>query len=236
MTGHSHDARFDPNEAAKTSRDRSGLYGFLAGLYRQEPTVAVLRRMQEPDFLEAEVAAGISLSNTLTGNLEEELLEDLAVEYTRLFIGPGKHISPYAAIYTGGDGSSLWNSATTSVQNFIRAAGFDYRPDFRDLPDHISVELEFMQHLTAREAAAWGKGDLEGAKRLRRLEARFLTEHLANWIPAFCERITVEANHPFYRALAGLTQGVIRSELQRFEELNSALIPGEEVAQDHAEI
>lgn len=217
MTGKLHKAGINPGEAAETSRDRSGLYGFLATLYWQEPTAALLRRMQEPDFLEAEADAGVSLSKTLACHSEEELLEDLAVEFTALFIGPGKHVAPYAAVYSGGDGASLWNSETSKVQCFIRASGFEYRPDFNDLPDHISVELEFMQHLTARQAAAWDKGDLKEAKRLRYLEATFLRDHLANWIPAFCERITLKAEHPFYRALAGLTQDLIRSELERFE-------------------
>ena len=230
MIGQFHDARLDGGEEAKTSRDRSGLYSFLAALYWQEPTAALLRRMQEPDFLEAEAAAGISLSKTLAGDSEEELLEDLAVEYTRLFVGPGEHIAPYAAVYAGGDGTSLWNSETSKVRYFIRASGFDYRPDFHDLPDHISVEFEFMQHLAARKAAAWDEGDLEEAGRLRLLEARFLTEHLANWIPIICERITVEAEHPFYRALAGLTAGVIQSELESLENPTGALILGEEVA------
>ena len=144
----------------------------------------------------------------------DDALEALAIEYTRLFIGPGGHIAPYAAIYLGGEGASLWGPETVWVKGFIENAGFHYRPDYHDLPDHIAVELEFMQEILAREAKALNKGDGDEAEALRRIEEEFLTRHLVKWVPEFCRRIEGEAELPLYKAIAVLTRDFLFSELE----------------------
>jgi len=192
---------------AETTRARSGLYGLLAAAFRAEPTAALLREMAAPAVRGAMAAVGAAPETDADADVEA-----LAVEYARLFIGPGDHVAPYASVHLGGDGASLWGEKTAWVKNFIEDAGFDYRPDYHGLPDHIAVELEFMQAMTAEEAAALEKGDGERAARIRRAETAFVTEHLATWAPAFCRQVIDRAELPFYRALARVTAGFIASE------------------------
>ncbi|MDH3597498.1 MAG: molecular chaperone TorD family protein [Rhodospirillales bacterium] len=203
-----------PDEAARTAMERSNVYGFLAAVYRSEPTAALLGRMKSPDFLDALGAAGVALEQDLLGLPEAELLEKLAVEYTRLFIGPGSHIPPYSSVHLGGEGASLWGASTAWVKRFIEAAGFEYRPDYHDLPDHVSVALEFMQEITAREACALDEPDADEAGRLLSIEEEFVREHLAAWLPGFCDNVVDQARLPFYGEMAKLTKAFVESELE----------------------
>lgn len=203
----------EPGNAVATARKRSNLYGFLAAVFRAAPTAALLREIREPAVRKALEAAGADLDVGLDGRSEKDLLESLAVEYTRLFIGPGHHIPPYASVHRGGKGASLWGPETTWFKGFVEDAGFNYRPDYHDLPDHVSVELEFMREITAREARALAEEDAGRAKKLRRIEREFLGKHLALWVLEFCRKVAAEAELPFYREVAVLTKGFVESEL-----------------------
>ena len=109
--------------------------------------------------------------------LRKELIEDLAVEYARLFLGPDKHISPHESVHherDGGDWGALWGKSTVEVKKFIESAGLEYISEYSGMPDHISVELEFMQQATSREAQAWESNDSEGALYCLKMEKKFL--------------------------------------------------------------
>lgn len=199
--------------------ERSNLYGFLAAVYRKEPTPELLTLIGEPGFQDALARTGVSLGADIPTRPAAQLVEDLAVEYTRLFIGPGPHVPPYAAIHLGGEGASLWGPSTQWVKRFIESVGFEYEADYRDLPDHIGVELEFMREITAREARALSKGDLEQTGALRDIEREFMGKHLALWTPAFCDKVMAMAELPFFAGAAKLTKDFIRSE---YEELARA--------------
>ncbi len=203
-----------PEVRARTAMERSNLYGFLAAIFREEASTPLLRRMKEPGLLQALEGAGVAFDQAIFDRPEDELVEDLAAEYTRLFIGPGSHIPPYSAIHLGGEGASLWGPSTTWVQRYIEAAGFEYRPDYRELPDHIGVELEFMQVITAREAWALEEQNEDKVLDLRNIEEDFISEHLARWVPIFCERVMTKAELPFYREMAKLTKDFVLSETE----------------------
>jgi TorA maturation chaperone TorD len=89
------------------------------------------------------------------------------------------------------------------------------------MPDHISVELEFMQHVVKREMQAWEAEDNETALLCLKNEKKFVDEHLFGWIPDFCEKVIETADWPFYREMARLTRSFIefeKKELKEFKE------------------
>lgn len=202
------------NDPARTAVERSGLYGFLTVIYRQEPTAALLHRMRDPHVRKALAAAGVAPDTDPPDRPENDLIEDLAVEYTRLFIGPGNHIPPYASVHLWGEGGSLWGASTAWVKRFIETAGFEYRPDYHDLPDHIGVELEFMHEVAAREARAFEEEDEAELATLRQTQREFVGKHLALWVPAFCEEVMARAELPFYGEIAKLTRDFVSSEAE----------------------
>ncbi len=201
-----------PHEMARSARERSHLYGLLAAVYRQEPSAALLRRIREPRFSEALAGAGVRLDKDFLERPEDELLLDLAVEYTRLFIGPGRHVSPHESVHRNGGGGSLWGEATAEVLSFIEACGFRYKSAYHGIPDHIGVEMEFMKEIVAREARAWRREDYRAVARFLRIEEEFIDQHLARWVPAFCQKVIEGADLPFYGEIAKLTVDFLESE------------------------
>ncbi len=197
------------------ARQRSNVYGLLATVYRQEVTSDLLQQIKGPQFLGVLSNLGIQLGDDFFQKHEEELLEEMAVEYTRLFLGPGKHISPHESVHhqrEDGQWGQLWGKSTVDVKKFIEAAGFHYESEYKGLPDHISVELEFMQQVIEREDQAWGEDDRDGALYCREIEKRFIEEHLIRWIPIFCDKVIRESELPFYREMATLTKNFMEFE------------------------
>ena len=202
------------------AKNRSNIYGLLASVYRQEVTSDLIQQIKDPQFLGVLSDLGTEGLDTFLQKPENELLEDLAVEYTRLFLGPGKHISPHESVHhqrDDGQWGKLWGKSTAEVKKFIESTGLDYIEDFKGLPDHISVEFEFMQQLTLREEQAWKEADADKATACRQVEKKFIEEHLTRWIPSFCEQVLQEAELPFYHAMAALTRSFIEFET---EEMN----------------
>jgi TorA maturation chaperone TorD len=204
--------------AAETARERSGLYGFLAEVFRAEPTADLLHKIREPDFLDHLSAAGADPGADFPHRDEDDLIEDLAVEYARLFLGPGPHVHPYAAVYLAGEGASLWGPATAQFIAYSERAGLELASKHRSLPDHVSIEFEFMAKMAAREARAVVRSDPDLAAKCRRIQKTFLDEHLGCWLPRFCARTIEQAKLPFYTAMAKLALGFVESELRCFAE------------------
>jgi putative dimethyl sulfoxide reductase chaperone len=198
--------------AARRATERSNLYGFLATVYREEPTPEFLCHLRDPPFLQVLAAAGVVLDQDLLKLSEEELVSELALEYTRLFLGPGKHVSPHASVHLPEGGGSLYGAPTAAARRFIESTGARYRPDYRGLPDHISVELEFMQQVVLAEAEAWDSQDPEQARKCLSIEKEFLDTHLAGWVPVFCEKVCLQAELSFYCQMAKMTEKFLRTE------------------------
>ncbi len=208
-------------ENMDVARQRSHIYGLLATFYRQEVTSDFLRQIKDPQFIGVFSDLGLELGQDLFQKPEGSVLEEMSVEYARLFLGPGKHISPHESVHLpeeeGGTGQ-LWGKPAVKVKIFIEASGLEYKSEYSGLPDHISVELEFMQHLTLREAQAWEEEEAKGSEFYLKIEKAFIEEHLIHWIPIFCEKVMEEAEMPFYKGMAALTKKFIEFERKELVE------------------
>ncbi len=205
----------EKTDKSTMARQRSDIYGFLAMVYRQEVTSDFLEQIKNPRFLGVLSDLGVEMNGGFFEAPEEKLIEDLAIEYARLFLGPGKHVSPHESVHhqrAERKWGQPWGDSTVEVKKFIETTGLEYQTDYKGLPDHISVEFEFMQQLTLREEQAWGDSDTDGAAYCRKVEEKFIEDHLIPWIPEFCEKIMQEAELPFYRDLAALTRNFIEFE------------------------
>ncbi len=137
----------------------------------------------------------------------------MRVVYARLFVGPGRPAAhPYESVYRHPEGWVMGPWAV-QVRRDYEAEGLSLPADSRELPDHVSLELDFMAHLTAGEAAAWADGQPAVAAEWRRKEFAFLRDHLARWLPAFCGRVLAATDHPFYAPLARLTGAFVPFDL-----------------------
>ena len=192
----------------ETTEYRTNIYGFLSIVYQQEPTKEFIKSLRESNILNVLNKSGLSFDEQITNDGSDNFLNDLILEYTRLFIGPGKHISPYESVYRDNE-DALWSETTVEVKDFIESLGLEYSYNWSGLPDHIGVELEFMQRLTCHEKEAWTQEDKKQAIRCLEFEKRLIDEHLSQWVPIFCNKVKEEARTAFYREMAELTRQFI---------------------------
>lgn len=137
----------------------------------------------------------------------------LKAEYHRLFVGPYRlPAPPYASVYLESE-PTIMGTSTLEVLRMYEEARFLLSPSFKDLPDHVAVELEFMALLCEEERRAWRRGGLCEAAKLLAKEETFLREHLVRWIPHFSSRILSSTDSPFYRALASLLRDYVLLDL-----------------------
>lgn len=137
----------------------------------------------------------------------------LKAEYHRLFVGPYKlPAPPYASVYLESE-PTIMGTSTLEVLRMYEEAGFLLSPSFKDLPDHVAVELEFMALLCEEERRAWRRGGLCEAAKLISLEESFLRGHLVRWIPNFTSKILASTEFLFYWALASLVKDYVLLDL-----------------------
>jgi hypothetical protein len=99
---------------------------------------------------------------------------------------------------------------------FYGAFGMELTPDAAERIDHISIELEFMSVLAAKEAHALEHQlEDEAGATLRDAQKKFLREHLGRWMPAFARRLAKMADSTALGALARLLGEFIRLECAR---------------------
>ena len=209
---------------AEGARIRSNIYGFLSSMFREEITAERLRQIKGPDIKEVLSEMGIQYE-IFSKKDQDQLLEDLAVEYARLFLGPDKHISPHESVHhqrDDGDWGTHWGGSTVDVKKFIETAGLEYKQEYSGMPDHISTEFDFMKEAVGREAQAIEEKDWEGALYCQKMEKKFIYDHLIKWIPAFCDKITSQAELSFYGDLADVTKKFIALEFEEIDECISA--------------
>jgi len=128
--------------------------------------------------------------------------EELLVEHARLFVGPQRVIAPpYGSVYLE-EGRRVMGDSTVKALQAYQEAGLHLDSDFKELPDHIAVELEFVYYLTAKGVDAETAGSVEEANRHFLAREVFLEQHLRRWVPSFCARIAEGTENDFYRGLA----------------------------------
>ena len=140
-------------------------------------------------------------------------LEELLVDYTRLFLGPVQALaSPYGESWLG-SAAPTDDNPPLAVLELYSQGGFEIDEEFRERPDHVAVQLEFLYLLTFNQnhAAAAGKSDEAAAT--QSLQQRFLSEHLGAWIAPFAAAMASGAQSAFYRELGALTERFVRMQV-----------------------
>ncbi len=188
-------------EFERTAARRSQMYALLAVAFGF-PDEDLHEAVREGAFLRSVAdlckAMPHALSTAVTAGLAaapEEYVE-FESEYIRLFdVGAAGPPCPlYGGVYIGDRMKNM--EEATRFYNF-----FELRlsADVRELPDHITTELEFLHYLSFREAEAGHSS--EDVASLRRARHDFLERHLCRWVPRLRERMVKQKPAPFFLAL-----------------------------------
>lgn len=118
-------------------------------------------------------------------SVSKDILEDLQVEYTRLFINGVPHVvaPPYASVYLD---KTLRGKYSDKILTYYRSLGYTLAEN-ADLPDSLIHQLEFLSFL-AEDNNQPG-------------EEEFLACFFLPWFSIFASKVKEEAQHPLYRTI-----------------------------------
>ena len=139
-------------------------------------------------------------------------IETLLVDYTRLFLGPVQALaSPYGESWQSA-AALTEDKPSLAVLDLYSEGGFEIDGEFRERPDHVAVELEFLYLLIFNQNQAARAGKSDEADVTKSLQRRFLAEHLGAWIAPFAAAMASGAQSVFYRELSTLTERFVRMQ------------------------
>ena len=149
-----------------------------------------------------------------TADAWETALEDrepLAVAYARLFLGPFEVLAPpYESMYLDPE-QRLMGRVSQAVAEAYTNAGLGPGSGPKEVPDHITLELEFMYFLgfqaIATDDSLWSE---------RRQQ--FWRIHLGRWLPDLSKNMAQADCHPCYTALGKLLKAFCQSEAVFFSD------------------
>jgi TorA maturation chaperone TorD len=137
-------------------------------------------------------------------------LKSLIIDFTSLFVGPFKLLAPpYGSVYL--EHNKFMGDSTIDVRKFYEDEDLDIV--IKDAPDHITMELEFMYYLSAKQNQATNEENLQNIQLYQQKQKTFLFSHLARWVPKFTENIQKYAQTEFYKKLAQLTEIFVQKDL-----------------------
>lgn len=207
--------------AIEAAAARAGLYSFLARIFAREVDEELLGPLLAPETAELLRPFAPTFESDLRLRLERDgrdrLLEDLAVEYSRLFLGPGRHLDLCESVQRPDvEEAQHWGPHTVEVKRFIEHHGFHLFEDDSRLPDHLSVELDFLAGIVGAELQARRDGDGPRTEQARLIEKTFLREHLLVWGPRVAAEAERESRETLYREVARITRRFLDLEAVEF--------------------
>lgn len=153
-------------------------------------------------------------------------VDPLQIDFARLFIGPFLvPAPPYGSVYLEEE-RRIMGDSTIDARSHYLLLGLDLSQSFKEAPDHVSAELEFMHVLTCRVCEAIESGSRRLLDESLYQRESFLRKHIGAWIPAFTEKVAEHAQTAFYRHLAAATRQFVAEEVDSSP--NAELFPAAE--------
>jgi TorA maturation chaperone TorD len=205
-------------------RLRTQLYGFLGNsllkIMTAETAVGLQQAFWEDFPLDAEadgrIRAGLSSLLACTEALStldpEVALEQVGVEYTRLFIGPGKPAAPpWETLYREG-GTVLFGKPTFEMKQLFARAGVKASADSHQFEDHLGFELLYLGMRGTSFADT--PPTAESISEMR----SFIKEHPLSFIEPLLGKAREAASIGYYPALIELIWGYLLWDFDLLDE------------------
>lgn len=189
---------------------RADLYRLLSRLYLLEVDAALWQGLNKLRFPIESAAGDLKAGyQTVAAYLKENdsteesaVLDDLAVDYARIFlsagVAQGKAAFPYESVYTSRKHLVMQDSRCDVVALYGKKGITPAKDNYHVPEDHLGYLLEYMARLCDEDAVEEQKAFLKG--------------HLLNWVSAFTVDMGKYAATDFYRGLAKVTRGFLQLE------------------------
>jgi len=200
---------------ARIYESRAVVYGAMTRLYLAPPEPEILIDVERTGFLQLMLEVGGEEAGV--GSLLVDS-DELSAEFTRLFLGPGHHVSPHASVYRKDEPQSgeLWGHSTGEVKRFMEHYGLTLHQS-AIIPDHIAVLFEFMQQVQMKVHELMTSDRPESETKVEidlavQVERDFFNNYISGWIDSFLD--AVEKANPclFYAVLARFTRLFMANE------------------------
>jgi TorA maturation chaperone TorD len=219
---------FNPQELAEIARARAAFASFLNIHFTTLPDQAFVKRIRNGEFssvlnslkavenVENDISTGAALMSAYLEMTKadplDKLTENLGVDRTRLYRGVAKGYGPPPPNEMEWAPKGKGFSVLQTIAGIYSQVGLEPSPDVHERLDYISMELDFIGMLALQEAEAWESGDSAKAVELLRLEQSFLTEHLAQWTPAFIDAAMKFVQTDFYKGHMLMLGGYLQQQ------------------------
>lgn len=199
---------------------RQDAYKGLADCYSlpDEGLIPGLKQMERVfEILGSDALSKVALMRSeIQGQLK---LHDLKVDYARLFVGPYSLLAPpYGSVYLEGK-REIMGDSTIDIKKRYAEAGLTTSDRFKEIPDHIRAELEFMYFLIFRQIQALKGESACDVFDLLQKQRSFLQDHLSVWVKDLSQNIERHSQSDFYRHLAVATRTFIEEDFDELAEL-----------------
>ena len=168
-------------------QERSDLYQMLAQAFLTPQSEAHFRAMVDllaDDLAELELDLGYGLDSDVSElRLALSCLadpQDLLQVYSGLFLQPPRPATLNVCFHLDG---AMMGGTVSEIEAFYLHYGVERGEHFKDFPDHVSMQLEFVAYLFGRAAKALeaDQPDTEAALAAR----HFLFAFVRRWVPHF---------------------------------------------------
>lgn len=140
------------------------------------------------------------------------LLDELSVEYTRLFDAGAQGTG---CSLNGGLQYGPQMKVMEEAVRFYSHFGLTLTEEQKELPDHLTTELNFLHFLAYGEHLLESRGESAGAYRLARRD--FIARHPGRWLPLMADKLRVMEPMPLFRILTELLQRLLAWDLAQLE-------------------
>lgn len=210
---------------------RQSLYVFLSAALSEPPSATTLDSLRgdaflnpATDLLGSEALVPLRQFNHPGADIDDPQ-RCARQEFINLFKVPGsQYVTPYESVSPGTQQvggrqtrGRLMGQSAVDVQHWYRLAAVELSDEYKDLPDHICLELDFLAHLCVKEQEFASAGD--GAKLTRAWEIQrdFLAAHVVPWIGDLRGKIYEKSQHQYFRAVADIAVEITRRDLTTLE-------------------
>ncbi len=183
------------------------ILNLLRNVFWAEPTQELIEGLGRIDLspMQTDGTDGLALMVEAIKKNEdrtEEWMEELALEFARLFIGPENPPAiPYASFYLS-ETHSLMTEETIEIRKQYLEAGVAVKNLYRLPDDHIGIEMDFLYYLNKRLLELYEIGLDREAEHSLKIRNDFLKGHMVLWVPSFAHKITESTQEDFYKGAA----------------------------------
>lgn len=213
----------DKEDKVAHPASRSKVYEVLAQAFRYpwDTNYFNPEEMLEPLSLILTDDSDWEKTQRLISSIKEHLSaldkDKLQREFMLIFThGFSKECPPYEIFY-GCEGYTMQIEVLMELGGVYKRYGVELSDKADERPDHISIELEFMQYLAYKEAYGIKHGHKEESIEVAHDgQKKFILQHLGRWVPLFCQFLSQKAAKGLYLHLSELLSIFITNEVRLF--------------------